>query len=291
MKQQTKAYLLALTAILFWSTMSSAFKITLRYTDPLNLLLFSSFFSIIVLFALLLLNGKVPLLKQTRLKDLRNSALLGLLNPFLYYVVLFRAYELLPAQEAGTLNYIWPVVLVLFSIPLLKQKISWLSILAIFVSFLGIIIISTHGDVLSFQFTDTLGVILAVGSAVFWALFFLLNVRDKRDENVKIFWNISFGFLYILIINLLFSDIQLPGSWGLLGAMYIGAFEMGITFVIWLTALRLSKSTAKISNLVYLSPFIALFFIRFAVGEIILLSTIIGLLFVVSGIILQKYSK
>ncbi|MDZ7743935.1 MAG: DMT family transporter [Bacteroidota bacterium] len=291
MKQQTKAYLLALTAILFWSTMSSAFKITLRYTDPLNLLLFSSFFSIIVLFALLLMNGKIPLLKQTSLKDLRNSALLGLLNPFLYYVVLFRAYELLPAQEAGTLNYIWPVVLVLFSIPLLKQKIGWLSMLAIFISFLGIIIISTHGDVLSFQFTDRIGVILAVGSAVFWALFFLLNVRDKRDENVKIFWNISFGFLYILIFSMFFSEIQLPRKWGLLGALYIGAFEMGITFVIWLTALRLSKSTAKISNLVYLSPFIALFFIRFAVGEIILLSTIIGLVFVVSGIILQKYSK
>ncbi|MCF8229919.1 MAG: DMT family transporter [Bacteroidales bacterium] len=291
MKQQNRAYLLALTAILFWSTMSSAFKITLRYIDPLNLLLFASFFSSIVLFALLLVNGKIHLLRQANWRDIRNSAILGLLNPFLYYLVLFRAYELLPAQEAGTLNYIWPVVLVLLSIPILKQKINWLSILAILISFLGIIIISTHGDILSFEFTNTFGVILAVGSAVFWALFFILNMKDQRAENIKIFLNISFGFVYVLILVLLFFEIKLPESYGLLGVAYIGAFEMGITFVIWLTALRLSSNTARISNLVYLSPFIALVFIRYAVGEVILLSTVVGLFFVVCGIILQKYSK
>ena len=291
MKQQNRAYLLALTAILFWSTMSSAFKITLRYIDPLNLLLFASFFSSIVLFALLLVNGKIHLLRQANWRDIRNSAILGLLNPFLYYLVLFRAYELLPAQEAGTLNYIWPVVLVLLSIPILKQKINWLSILAILISFLGIIIISTHGDILSFEFSNTFGVILAVGSAVFWALFFILNMKDQRDENIKIFLNISFGFVYVLILVLLFFEIKLPESYGLLGVAYIGAFEMGITFVIWLTALRLSSNTARISNLVYLSPFIALVFIRYAVGEVILLSTVVGLFFVVCGIILQKYNK
>ncbi len=290
MTNQTKAYLLAIIAVMFWSTMSSAFKLTLRYTDFLNLLLFSSFFSIIILFTILSLQQKLHLLREITLSSLGRSAVLGLLNPFLYYVVLFKAYSLLMAQEAGTLNYTWPIVLVLLSIPILKQKINWLSLIAIILSFLGIVVISTHGRVLKLEFSDPFGVALAVGSAIFWSLFWIFNVKDKRDDVIKIFLNICFGFIYILITILCFYKIDFPETRGLLGSLYIGIFEMGITYVIWLKALKLSSTTAKVSNLVYLSPFIALIIIRFAVGEHILLSTIIGLLLIVSGIILQKYS-
>jgi len=55
-------------------------------------------------------------------------------------------------------------------------------------------------------------------------------------------------------------------------------------------ALKNSSTTAKVSNLVYISPFISLFFIRFAVGETILVSTVVGLMLIVSGILLQQYA-
>ncbi len=291
MKKQSKAYLLAGLAVLFWSTMSSAFKLTLDHIDFLNLLLYSSFFSIIILFTILLLQNKFGSLKTITKSDLQSSALLGLLNPFLYYVVLFKAYELLMAQEAGTLNYTWPIVLVLLSIPMLKQKINLMSFLAILISFAGIIVISTHGRILELKFSNPAGVALAVGSALFWALYWIFNMKDKQDETIRIFLNICFGFFYILITMLLFSKIEIPSTEAFIGAVYIGAFEMGITFVIWLKALKYSTTTAKVSNLIYLSPFIALIVIRFTVGEKILLSTITGLILVVLGIILQKYSS
>jgi len=214
---------------------------------------------------------------------------MGFLNPFLYYFILFKAYTLLKAQEAGTLNYIWPIVLVLFSIPLLKQKIKIISILAILISFMGIIIISTEGHVLSLRFSNFLGVILASGSAVFWALYWILNIKDKRDEIIKLCLNFCFGVVYILISCLIINDIQWPVRNAILGSVYIGLFEMGITYFLWLKALSLSINTAKVSTLVYLSPFMALIFIRISVGENILPSTIIGLCFIIGGILLQKY--
>jgi drug/metabolite transporter (DMT)-like permease len=152
MKQQRQAYTYALLAVLCWSTIGSAFKLSLRYMDFLTLLLFACFVAVVVLFIVLLLQGKLNLLKKIKKEDLLNSAFLGLLNPFLYYVVLLKAYELLPAQEAGTLNYIWPLVLVLLSIPMLRQKITGWSIMAILVSFFGIILISTHGQLLTLRF-------------------------------------------------------------------------------------------------------------------------------------------
>ncbi len=289
---QNKAYLLALLAVVFWSTMSSAFKITLRYIPSDQLLLWSSLFGTI---ALILINqfGKKPLnFKHLSGKEIVSSAIMGFFNPFLYYLVLFKAYELLEAQIAGTLNYTWPIVLVIMSIFLLKQKIILWSIVAIFISFFGIIIISTHGNFINLGTSNPLGILLAVGSALFWAYYWILNMKDKREETGKIFLNLFFGFIYILIYLLFTSDsISFPTGYALLGSIYIGIFEMSLTFVIWLLALKNSENTAKVSNLIYLSPFIALFFIRFTVGEEIHFSTFIGLIFIVGGILIQQFIR
>ena len=291
MKQQSKAYLFALLSILCWSTIGSAFKISLRYLEFPDLLLFSSFVATLVLSLTIVLQKKQEVLKRLTLREFAWSAFLGLLNPFLYYVVLLKAYELLPAQEAGTLNYIWPLVLVLISIPMLHQKISKWSLLAVFISFSGIVIISTHGQPFSMKFSDPFGVALALGSAIFWAFYWIFNLKDKREAVTKLFLNFCFGFFYSLILVILLKGITIPPWQGVAGSIYLGFFEMGIPFVLWLTALKLSSTTAKVTNLIYLSPFISLVIIHFAVGETILLSTVAGLFLIVSGIIMQQYLK
>ena len=287
---QQKAYLFALLAVLFWSTMSSAFKITLRHIAFDQLLLWASFTGVIVL-AVINQLGSTPLrINHIKHKDLFASAIMGFFNPFLYYLVLFKAYDLLEAQIAGTLNYAWPIVLVLLSVPFLKQKIHPLSILAIFISFFGIVVISTHGNLVSLENINPLGVGLAVGSAFFWAIYWILNMKDKRETTGKIGMNLLFGFVYILIFLLVTGrGIQLPSEKAILGIAYIGAFEMSITFVIWLKALNYSENTAKVSNLIYLSPFFALFWINLAVGESIRTSTIVGLVLIVLGIVFQQF--
>jgi drug/metabolite transporter (DMT)-like permease len=289
MTNQKKAYLLALVSVLFWSTVASAFKISLRHLDFLQLLLYSSATSVFVLFLILVVQKKVHLLKESTPKHYLHSAILGCLNPFLYYIVLFKAYSLLPAQEAQPLNYTWPIMLSLLSIPLLKQRIRFRNILAILISFVGVFIISTEGKILQFHLTNTLGVCLALGSSVIWALFWIYNIRDQRDDVLKLFLNFSFGFIFILILIVFKSEFVLVPVQGLLGAVYVGIFEMGLVFILWLKALKYSHTTAQVSNLIYLSPFLSLLFIHFLVGERILISTIIGLVFIVCGIIIQQY--
>lgn len=290
MERQKQAYIYALIAVLIWATVASAFKVSLRYLDFLQLLFLASVVSLVVLFVILLIQNKTYQLKTFSKKDYLHSALLGFLNPFLYYVVLFKAYSLLPAQEAQPLNYTWPIMLVLFSIPLLKQKISVKSIIAIIISFIGVFIISTQGNILEFRFTNLTGALLALGTAVIWALFWIYNIKDEREEVAKLFLNFLFGFIYILIATVAFSEIVVPDTKGLIGATYIGLFEMGITFVIWSQALKLSETTAKVSKFIYLVPFLSLVIIYFVVGEKILPSTIIGLLFIVSGIVLEQFN-
>ncbi|MEI6750007.1 MAG: EamA family transporter [Bacteroidota bacterium] len=68
-------------------------------------------------------------------------------------------------------------------------------------------------------------------------------------------------------------------------------FEMGFTFIFWLKALTLSSTTARVTNMIYIAPFLSLLIVSVVVGEQIMVSTMAGLAFIVSGIVLQQYSR
>ncbi len=352
MRNQKKAYLYAGLAVFLWSTVATAFKLTLRRVDFFTLVFYSSLVSSVFLLILLIAQGKagrlrdsfrsgsdiknagdinkkvgncsVPedvsmrLNRQSTARLIRRSVLVGFLNPFLYYLVLFKAYSLLPAQEAQPLNFIWPVVLSVLAALVLKERIRIPSLCALLVSFFGVLIISTRGDVLGFRVANPPGALLAVGSTFIWSAYWLLNMKDDRDEVQKLFLGFLFGFLCIASARLICIGFRNLGGFaatpfdfilgggispgvrvllpaidgpGFLGCVYVGLFEMGVAFVLWLKALHLTESTAKVSNLIYFAPFLSLVLIHYVVGEEILSSSVIGLAFIVGGVILQSRVK
>ena len=210
-----------------------------------------------------------------------------MLNPCAYYLVLLRAYDLLPAQEAQPLNYTWAIALALLSIPLLKQKLTLWDVIGGTVSYAGVFVISTRGDIMGFRFSNPLGVGLALFSSFLWALYWIFNKRDTRDPVVGMFLNFVFALPFVLTICIAFSDMRINIQ-GLGGAIYVGLFEMGITFVLWLSAMKLTDHTARIGNLIFLSPFLSLVFIHFLVGEDIFPSTYTGLTLIIAGLIVQQ---
>ncbi|HAF29296.1 MAG TPA: EamA family transporter [Bacteroidales bacterium] len=290
-KDQNKAYIYAGLTILFWATSASAFKIGLQYLDYFQLLFIATITALVFLFFTLIYQKKLKLLKKLSAKDYLHSVVLGFLNPFLYYIVLFIAYSLLPAQVAQPLNFVWPIILVVLSVPILKQKLSIKSMFALLLSFIGVILISSEGNIMNMKFSNPTGIFLALGSSVIWALFWLYNVMDKRDEIVKLFLNFLFATIFITIVTIIFSEMKPISTEGLLSGIYIGLFEMGITFVIWLKALKLTERTDKISNLIYLTPFCSLVFISIILNEKIFITTLFGLTLIVTGIVVQQVKR
>lgn len=287
MKGESKAYLLGIAAVLIWSTVASVFKVTLRHTDPLGMLLMASAVSTVVLFAAVFFTGRTDELRKLSGGSLIRNSLLGLLNPFFYYVVLFMAYSRLPAQEAQPLNYTWPIILSILSVAVLGQKIPARSFLAVIISFAGVVLISVRPLLIQGASLNIAGIVLALGSGVIWSVYWIINIKGEGDTTVSLLLNFSFGTLFIILASILFgADLTLEPV-ALLGSAYIGIFEMGITFIIWLTALKLTRNAARISNLIYLSPFLSLLFIHLIVGESIYVTTVIGLVLIVAGIGLQ----
>ena len=99
-------------------------------------------------------------------------------------------------------------------------------------------------------------------------------MKIAGDEVEKLFIGFLSGTILIIIYSAIKHSLTFPPIKGLAGAIYVGIFEMGLTFIFWLKALKYSKTTAHISNLVFLSPFLSLFYINFILKERIMLSTI-----------------
>ncbi len=208
-------------------------------------------------------------------RRLLNSAILGLINPFMYYLILLKHTSLLPAQVAQPLNMIWPIILVFLSVPVLRQKIERKSLYRIVDKFYWSIYHIVTGKPFKPGHSDLAGVILATGSSVFWAFYFILNVKDKRDEGVKLFLNFIFGSIYLIIVMIISGKWHiLTGFRGVAASIYVGIFEMGITFFFWLKALQMSSTTAQVSNLVYLAPFLSLVFVHFIIHEPVYYTTL-----------------
>jgi drug/metabolite transporter (DMT)-like permease len=287
-KSTRKAYLFAILAVLFWATSPTAFKLGLRFQDTYQLLSGATLASLVVLGLIILQGGRYRQLAGFGWKDIGFSALMGLLNPVAYYLILFRAYTLLPAQVAQPLNMIWPIVLVLISIPMLHQRIGWKSIGAMILSFSGVVVVSLQGGNAGKDPENRLGIFLALSTSVLWAFYWIYNSRDKKDPVVRLFLNFLFASAYLLVGGIVKGPLLANSAQGWLTAVYVGIFEMGITFVLWLLAMQYAPTTDRISNLVYIAPFLNLVVVNLVLDERIYKTTVYGIILLVSGILIQN---
>jgi drug/metabolite transporter (DMT)-like permease len=288
LSQQGKAYAFGLGAVLCWSTVATAFKLSLQHLTPAQLLLYASISSWICLAIILLVKGRFKAALSAPWGEYKYALIFGAINPFIYYLILFQAYALLPAQEAQILNYSWALTLTLLAIPLLGHKLKLQEGIAALVCYSGVLVIATRGDLFGLQFSNLEGVTWALASTVLWALYWILNTRQKGDALTTLFLNFSCAVPMIVIYCAVTGELVAVPWQGIAGAVYVGVFEMGLSFIFWLTAMRLTNSTASIANLIFISPILSLVIISVLLEEPILQSTIIGLIFILAGLIIQK---
>ncbi len=288
MANQKLSYIYALSAVLLWSTVATAFKVSLRFMNPSQLVLCSSLSALVFLSILIILRKKSIKVVEYFKQNFFITIVLGAINPFLYYLVLMRAYDLLPAQEAQAINYTWALMLSYLSVIFLKHKLSIYDIIAGFLAYFGVLIIATKGNMTTFHFSNGLGLSLALLSTVLWSFYWIFSTKIKADPIITLFCNFFVGVIFTIIYFISCKNFQSISFEGIASSVYIGLFEMGITFILWLKALKYSKNTSKTANLIFLSPVLSLVFIHYIAGERIENSTIVALFFILIGLSIQK---
>ena len=290
MKQTDKAILYACAAVLSWSTVATAFKKSLEHISHFELVLVSCVTSLLIFAVLMTIQKKWSLLKGLSGKDWGYFALLGLLNPVAYYLVLFKSYNLLPAQVAQPINYAWPIVLVVLLAIFTKQPIQPKKYIGMAISLGGVAMISLGGGQALGSKLPVGGLLLAALSAFLWASYWVVNNKNKErfDASLAFFMTFLFGSIY-MGAGALFVGVDLNTVPGLLWGSYVGAFEMGIPFIFFGLAMRKTDNPTLINQLTYLSPFMSLFIISIVLGEKIVPTTVGGLVLIVFGIIFNEY--
>lgn len=283
-----RAYLFAAAAILLWSTVATAFELALRGLRPLALLAIAAATSALCLALVLAARGRLARLARLRPQDLARGALLGLCGPFAYYWVLLGAYDRLPAQQAQPLNYVWPITLALLAVPLLGQPLRRRTLPAALLGLAGVAVISTRGHLGALAVDDPLGVALAVGSSLLWALYWIGCLKSQIDEDLRLLLAFAFGALFAGAAALLTGATFAAPAPALAAAVYVGLFEMGVTFVLWQRALALAGSAAQVGVLVFITPFLSLIPIRLILGEAIHPATLVGLALIVIGVLVES---
>jgi drug/metabolite transporter (DMT)-like permease len=288
-KNDRIAFVYAGLAMLCWSTVAVAFKRALAVIGTAQLLLIANYVALLALILQVITGRKIrECFRQSR-KQIAFSMFIGFINPFVYYLILFKAYSLLPAQVAQPINFVWPIMLMLLSVPLLGQKLQLTSLIALVISFGGVLMLSLQGHMNVFAIEEPAGVVLALSSSLIWALYWIFNMKDKRDDRVKLMTNFFFSSIYITAWCIFTGQLRAIPAAGILPSVYAGLFEMGITFVLWIKALQYATTTARVSNLIYITPFISMLFIHFFLHENIYLTSVAGLILIIGGILLQQY--
>jgi len=278
----------ALAAVLAWSTVATGFKLGLRVLEPLQLLWLGALISFGFFTVMLLVTGRWRGLANLSGRDWRRVAGLGLLNPFLYYFILFEAYDRLPAQIAQPLNYTWAIMLAVLAVPILGQPLTRRTLAGIVVSYAGVVVLLAQGRLDGFAQVDLLGVALALASTLIWALYWLANVRLKTDALVLMSGSFAVGAAAVGLACALLEGLPAMNAQSLGYGAWVGLVEMGITFVLWQTAMRRTAHAGRIAQLIFLSPFLSLVLIDRVLGEAVSMSSVAGLVLIVAGLLIAR---
>ena len=284
-----KTYLLAATAILMWSTMATVSKLLLTAMSNFQVLCISSLLAGLAMLAINAFTGKLALLKTYRLKDYMVMTGIGLLGIFLYYSFYYIGMGTLLASQAFIINYLWPIMSIVFAAILLKEKLTVRKAVAIGLSFLGVIIV-TGKDLIQFNPKMLFGAAMCASAAVCYGAFTALNKKWHYEKGISMMIAFFTAFLLSLLLNGI-SGTRWNLSLGqLLGLTWNGVFSMAIGNTAWALALE-TGNTAKISNLAYITPFISLIWTALILKEQITPWSIGGLCVIVLGILIQLKEK
>jgi drug/metabolite transporter (DMT)-like permease len=169
-----------------------------------------------------------------RLGALRQGPLAwahGVGGLFGYHALYFAALALAPAVEANLLNYLWPLLIVLLSAPILGLQLGPRRLAGVGLGFAGCAVLVGAGA--SFPAGAELGFACAVGCAVVWAVY---SVTSKRMAAVPTDALAGFCIATALLAgaaHLAFETTVVPDARQWLAVALLGAGPLGAAFFLW----------------------------------------------------------
>ncbi len=284
-----KTYLCAGIAIFCWSTVAATCKFLLEDLDNLQLLWMNSLIAGLFLLALNIITGNFKKCKSYRIKDYFVMIAIGIPGTLFYYMFYYAGTDILPASQAFIINYLWPIMSVLFACIILKEKLTFKKVIAIIISFVGVGVV-IGGSIGNFNGEMLTGALFCILGAVSYGIFTALNQKMNYNKSMTLMSSYLTTFVITTVINLINSDMFIPSAVQMAGFLWNGIFTVAIANTLWVVALE-KGNTAKVSNLACITPFLSLIWTFLFLDEQIKLNSIAGLIIIIGGILIQLKDK
>ena len=284
-----KSYIYAGLTVLIWSTLATVVKLVLKDIPNFQALAISSAFAFVFLLILNIINGSIKEMKHYRIKDCLTMAGLGFLGLFMYSALYYYGIAELGSQEACILNYLWPMMIVIFACIILKERITVKKIIAMLMSFAGIVVLTLGSGGVS-SGNRLFGIIACVTAAVCYGLFSVLNKKHSLNQNVTMIWIWFTTAVCSLVLSLIFENWQPIAGVQWLGIAWLGIVVNAVAYLLWAIALKGASDSAKIANLAYLVPFISIIISWLVLKEQITINAVLALVLIIGGILIQSIS-
>lgn len=282
-----RIYWLAAVAIFGWSTMATVIKILLKDMPQLQTMALSGLFAFLFLLAICLGSGAYRRMREYGWRDYLRMVGLGFVGMFLYALFYFYGIGHITARDACIINYLWPVMIVLFSRLILKEPLTPRKLVAIGTSFLGVVILSlgNSGDA-GDAFLP--GAAACLCAAVCYGIFAVGNKKYAMDQTVTM--TVVWGSTTVLtfVVSLIFEDWVSVSPAQIGGLLWMGIPVNAIAYFAWAVAINGTTNSAKVANLAYLTPFLSMVISAVVLHERITWAALVALVFIIGGILLQS---
>lgn len=290
MQGQVRVYFYAVSAVLIWSTLAAMAKSLLTVIPTFEALFLSSLIASVFL---LVQQGVRRGLRVFRAYDWRGylaMAALGFIGLFVYSGLYFYGLTQLTSQEACILNYLWPMMIVLFAALLLGERITLRTAAALLLSFSGVLVLTLGGEGRA-DGNAVLGALACVLAALCYGLFCVLN--RKRNVDATVLMTVAWGVTALCALSvMLMAEMWVALSWTQwAGMLWFGIFINAVGYLWWTMALQQAQNAAMVANLAYFVPLLSLVVSAVTLGEEMSCAALLALVLIMGGILLQNVRR
>jgi len=280
-KIQGGIYVQMALLLVLWGSFAAVNKLVVQNLDSFQVQFYMFSAAVLVMTPFIVFGGRRKEFRGVPLKDFIKLFLFAVPS-YLYYFLYTMSMKHIPAVEASMINYLFPIMIVAFSIPINGEKLDWIKLVSMFLGFAGMLIIVTRGDLQGIRMSDIRGDLLAFGAAVSWGIFSNLGKKNEVSAYISNYLYALVSFLLSTASMLLFSNFTVPSAAAFAGISYLAVSNIAIGFPLWFVILK-KAPIALVASVTFITPFVTLIFIVLLLGEKISFVQVLGLIVILLG--------
>ncbi|WP_242967920.1 DMT family transporter [Tepidibacter mesophilus] len=284
---------LMIIATVFWSGAFIAGKFSVVEFPVFSLTFFRFFFAVIATFAIIIKKGENYKIEKT---DIFLFIQLGIIGMVGYHVFFFLALKYTTTVNSSLIAATNPIITTILAFVVFKENIKPKNIISILVSFLGVTLIITNGNLkLLANFKFNIGDLLMIVAVVCWATYSVISKKALKKYKPIVVTSYSFLVCVISLIPFVIMEkpwVYIPNTSikGWMSVLYMSIFASVIGYSIQQVSIK-KIGASKTSLYINLVPVFSMILAYFILGESISIIKLISATLIISGVLLNTGVK